>query len=390
MSTPASSTARLTVAASLGILIFGIVMALLGAILPLLSKALGVTLAQAGALFFWMNLAMLLAAFLLGRLMDRFGMKIPLAAGPCLVAAALLLLATAESVRLLVAAAMLLGVGGGMLNGGANTLVADLNPEPVQKAAALNRLGVFFGFGAVLMPFTIGALVEVAGWRLLLVAAALLAGAAALLSATPAFPAPKQREKLTRGRLGALLAERLLWTLGLLLFCQSGCEFALGGFLSSFFAGAKQVPVSDASYLLALYWAALMAGRGVLSRYVGRLGPYRTVIGCAILAAVSLLGLRAASGSPGLALGAALLGFGVSGIYPTVLGIAGAAWPQESGTVFGILFTFGLAGGMSFPWAVGQAGSAAGLGTALLIPAAAFTVIALLAAAASKMRAAAG
>ena len=384
-----SSPARLTAAACLGILIFGIVMALLGALLPFLSQALGVTLAQAGTLFFWMNLSMLSAAFLLGRLMDRAGMKAPMAAGPCLVAGALALLAAADSATWLVAAACLLGIGGGMLNGATNTLVADLHTDPIRKGAALNRLGIFFGFGAVLLPFAIGALVEIAGWRVLLAAAAVLALVAGASSVTLAFPPAKQREKPPPGQVRKLIGERFVLVLGLLLFCQSGCEFALGGFLSSFFILAKQVPPVAASWLLALYWMAVMAGRAAISRYLGKVGPTPLVVGCAVLAAISLLALRQMAGTPGLALGATALGLGVSGIYPTVLGIAGAAHPRQSGTVFGILFTFGLAGGMTLPWVVGRVGSAAGIGVALLIPAAAFAVIALLAAFSSRMRPAA-
>lgn len=386
MSPRAASPAKLTTAASAGMLLFGLVVALIGALLPFLSEGLGVTLAQAGELFVWMNLSMLSAAYALGRLMDRAGLKAPMALGPLLVAAALVALAAAGSPQALVAAACLLGLGGGMLNGATNTLVADLNPDPVRKAAALNRLGIYFGFGAVLMPLSIGALVRLVGWRPLLGAAAALAALAATYSASLSFPPPKQRGGAGQGLLRRLLAEPFLLVLGALLMCQSGCEFSLGGFLSSFFTQAKGLSPDAASRLLALYWAALMAGRAAISRHLAAVGPVRIIAACALLASTSLLALRLPIGLPALIAGTVALGLGVSGVYPTALGLAGAAYPRQSGTVFGILFTFGLAGAMAMPWLVGRSGAAAGIGAALLVPAGAFLLIALLAALLPRLR----
>lgn len=64
----------LSIAAYTGMFTFGIVMALLGAILPLISQRLHFGLAQAGNLFFALNLAMLITTLALGPLLDRFGM----------------------------------------------------------------------------------------------------------------------------------------------------------------------------------------------------------------------------------------------------------------------------------------------------------------------------
>jgi fucose permease len=58
-------------------------------------------------------------------------------------------------------------------------------------------------------------------------------------------------------------------------------------------------------------------------------------------------------------------GAALAGIFPAVLGIAGARFPAHSGTVFGILFTMALCGGMTLPWLTGQAAAAWGLRPAL-------------------------
>jgi fucose permease len=70
--------------------------------------------------------------------------------------------------------------------------------------------------------------------------------------------------------------------------------------------------------------------------------------------------------SPALAIPALiLLGGALAGIFPAVLGFASARYPAHSGTVFGILFTLALGGGMTLPWLTGQVAAAWGLRVAL-------------------------
>ena len=57
--------------------VFGLVLALLGAVLPLVSARIGFDLARAGNLFLGMNFSMLVTMLALGPLMDRFGKKPP-------------------------------------------------------------------------------------------------------------------------------------------------------------------------------------------------------------------------------------------------------------------------------------------------------------------------
>ena len=56
-----------------------------------------------------------------------------------------------------------------------------------------------------------------------------------------------------------------------------------------------------------------------------------------------------------------LMGVSFASIYPTILGQAGARFPEHSGTVFGLLFAIGLAGGMLLPWTAGHLAETFGL-----------------------------
>jgi FSR family fosmidomycin resistance protein-like MFS transporter len=193
-------------------------MALIGAIVPTLTGRLSLTLGNVGTMLLAMNFAMLMASLVVGLVMDRAGLKLPLVAGAWLVAVALVLVARASSYALLLPAVACLGFGGGALNTGTNTLVADLHDEPARKAAALNLLGVFFGFGALILPLSIGVLTSRLGVPSLLFAAAVVAAVVGLLAAARAFPAPKQRHGWPLAQLPRFAGQPLVRVVAVLLF----------------------------------------------------------------------------------------------------------------------------------------------------------------------------
>jgi fucose permease len=369
----------LSLAAYSGMFVFGIVMALLGAILPALAGHLRFALADIGKLFLIMNFAMLVCSLVLGLAMDRFGMKPPLTLGPLLVAAALVVIVRAHAFSDLFPAVALLGIGGGAVNGAANTLVADLHDDPQKKNAALNLLGVFFGLGALFLPFAMGALLAKFSLAVLLAAAALLCGAAGLYSLALRYPPPKQAHRLPVRDMPRFLRSPLVLIFAVLLFFESGVEFTLGGFISTYLMRDLAISsVSIASWILAGYWAAVILSRIVLSRIALGADPYRILLFCSIGACLGALVAAAAPGVVIATFGIWLTGWSLAGIYPAVLGITGARFESHSGTVFGVLFAIALLGGMVVPWVSGQVGALAGLRSVFGLVSCSFAAIAVL------------
>jgi MFS transporter, FHS family, glucose/mannose:H+ symporter len=361
-------TGWLSAAAYSGMFGFGIVMALLGAILPLLSRRLGFELGQAGNLFLAMNGAMLVTTFALGPLLDRFGLKPALAIAPLFVAVALVLVANAPSFQVLTLAVVLLGIGGGALNQATNTLVADLHEDARRKSAALNLLGVFFGFGALFVPFTIGSLLGALGLANILYVAVALTLVSTALSVTLTFPSPRQGAGVPFSEVLRLGRQPLVIALAALLFFESGNEFILGGYITSYLTRVLGSTVSTASYLLAGYWAAIMLGRIVLSRISLRVSGHTLVLASALVVAGSVAVLVVSASVAVAAVAVVALGLGIAAIYPAVLGVAGTHFASHSGTVFGILIGVALTGGMTMPWFAGQVAGAHGVAAGLAIP----------------------
>jgi FHS family glucose/mannose:H+ symporter-like MFS transporter len=359
--------------------VFGIVMALLGAVLPSLTGRLQFATQDIGTLFLVMNGAMLAASLVLGMAMDRFGMKLPLALGPLLVAAALMMVVRATAFATLLPAVVLLGIGGGALNGATNTMVADLHDDPGRKGAALNLLGVFFGFGALFLPFAIGALLTTLSVGRLLTAAAVLCAAVGAVASMLVFPAPKQTHALPVAEMPRFLRSPLVLVFAALLFFESGVEFTLGGFISTYLTHDLAVAsVATASWILAGYWASIMASRAVMSRLAFGRDPYKTLPLCALGACMGAVLTALAASTAVAAVGVVVCGWSLAGIYPTALGIAGDRYRSHSGTVFGILFAVALSGGMILPWVAGQIGGATSLRWVFAMIAASFAAILVL------------
>jgi fucose permease len=289
-----------------------------------------------------------------GPLLDRFGHKPPLLIAPLFVAAALVLVAQVSTFTGLIAAVVLLGIGGGALNQVTNTLVADLYSDVRAKSAALNLLGVFFGIGALFIPFTVGAALHTLGLAPILYLAMALSLLPVVLSLPFAFPAPHHREGVSAGRMLQLARQPLVLAFSFLLFFESGNEFILGGYVTTYLTGDLRATVSTASYLLAAYWGSLMLGRIILSRVALRSAGGTLVRASALGVAIGMAWLLAIHSVTLALFCVILMGFSIAAIFPTVLGLAGARYPSHSGTVFGILIGIALTGGMTMPWLAGR------------------------------------
>jgi fucose permease len=163
-----------------------------------------------------------------------------------------------------------------------------------------------------------------------------------------------------------------------LLFFQSGNEFILGGYFSSFLTRDFRMTVEAASYVLAGYWGALILARLVLARALNKWHGTAVILGSALVAAAGCLIAGTAASVVAAAVGIVVTGAAIAGIFPTLLGLAGARFREHSGTVFGILLTAALTGGMTMPWLAGRVAGTAGLRYAFVLAAANFAAIAFI------------
>ena len=373
-----SSTRVLFACACLCLLTFGIVFTMVGTVLLSVMERFAIDKAAGGTLLLLITFGVLLGALVFGPIVDRRGYKPILVISTAAIILGLEGVAFAPSIMWLRVSVFLIGFAGGIINGGANALVSDISGE--ERGPRLNLLGVFFGIGAMGVPFVIAVLTSRFSH------AALIAGVGALVIvplgviATTSFPPPKQPQGFPIADAGRLLRDPVMLLMGTMLFLESGLELIVGGWTSTFVTEELQVTERTALIMLSLYWAGMMLARLVIGTALNRTSPFRILYTCL---AVALLGaaLLLTTESVGFAaLGVFLLGVGFAAMFPTVLGFIGTRFAALSGTAFSAAFTMALIGGMILPYLAGVLGERFGMrGSFLIVPAALLTLAVLLA-----------
>lgn len=355
----------LFVIACIGLLTFGVVLTTLGAVLPLVIERFGIGRAAAGSLLLLNTIGIIGGSLLFGPIVDRHGYKEMLLVALGIIVVGMEAIAFATAMTALRLAVALAGVGAGMINGGTNALVADISTD--DRTGALGRLAVFFGVGAVGMPFALGSLLG--AFRYTTVIAAL--GGAVLVpfvaTAATRFPLPKQAQGFPITLARRLVRDPVLLTLGAALFLESGMELTVGGWTTSFFTQELHSTDRAALACLSLYWSGMMLGRMAMGPALRMVEPMRLLRSCLTVGFVGAL-LFLTSHHPVLAaVGVFLIGLGFSATFPTVLGIVGDRYASLSGTAFSVVMVMALAGGTTLPFVAGVISSVLGLRLALLI-----------------------
>ena len=357
----------LFVSACAGILVFGIVLAILGAVfgLPAMRSRLQVSLAQQGTMFLLLYLGIFVGSLLVGPLIDHMGNKANLLASSLIVALAMVFFAGARSFGTASIAAILLGVGGGGLNTCTNVLVSDLYTE--RRGPMLNLLGIFFGVGAISIPLMAAGIEGRFTIPQLFVFCAVLALVCAICYAVISFPPAKTKQAFSWHELLAVTRYQGVLLLAFILFCQSGNEACIAGWTSTYVDVTGYSP-RVATLILAAYWAALMLSRMVAARVLRGIDKSHLILGVALLSMGGCAVLLSARSLMLLFTGAALIGLSYGPIFPTTLAIAGDRYAQRAGSVFGLLFSIALLGGMTFPWAVGQVSQQVSVRSGMVVP----------------------
>jgi fucose permease len=322
--------------------VFGVVLLLMGSLLPTL-KLSG---ARAGSLGSFPLIGILLATVVIGPILDKLGAKIALAVALVLIAAALAVIPSLASYSALAAAALVYGLGAGVVNAATNTLVSTLNESG--RGAALNLLGFSFSLGALAVPL----LMSLTRGRFspavvlyVLCAATLLVLLFVLMQR---FPVPAQ-PNTPLSQLLKVLRHPLVWLFAALLFLESGNENCMFVWAGKATQDLLHTSAQQAEMALLGLSAAIGAGRLTAAGILRWLGSRNMVLlSCAITFAGALIVIATRS-FPGVIGGFFVIGFGLSAIFPTALGIAGDHFPQETGTVFGAVIAVALVGGAAGP-----------------------------------------
>ena len=189
----------------------------LGAVLPSLIAKLNLSGLQTTSLVTFLPLGMLAGSLIFGPIVDRFGHKALLVPSCIIVLLGMEGLAFFESVPLLQASIVGIGLGGGILNGETNALVSDISGES-EKGSRLSFLGMFYGLGALGIPMLLGSLSRHYSFETILLGIGVVMLAGIIFCIPVRFPAPKQAQGFPVKEGLGLLKESSLLLLSFILF----------------------------------------------------------------------------------------------------------------------------------------------------------------------------
>ena len=332
---------RLIVAAILAILVYGMVAAMLGTLLPALTTRFGMTPEMSGDIAFMQALGLIIASISAGPLVDNKGKKTGLLLALFVIAVALFALPNAASYGQLKAFMLLLGLGGGILVTAANALVADISVE--RRASTLNLLNLFFGLGGLLTPFIGANLLAGKAVGLCYLVAVLTAVTLAVHGAT-AMPPPSGERGFKVSEMGGVLGNPALYLLSLFLFLYVACEVGIWNWLAKHLM-AQGIPETQALNILSLGFAlGLLLGRVVVSRILIKVAAPTVTLAASVLMAVTTYLALQSSNATIAWIAVFCAGLAMAPVFPTTLGMTGDAFPKATATAMGIVITCGWIG----------------------------------------------
>jgi MFS transporter, FHS family, glucose/mannose:H+ symporter len=335
----------------------GVVMALLGPMLPALSARWALNDAQAGYLFTAQFVASMVGMLLSGVLVRRYGYRLTLVCGLALMALGMLLLAGSDWTLGLVSVCIF-GSGFGVTTPAANLLVARMNPT--NAAAPLSLLNSAWGVGAMSCPLLVAVAQrsERISFFLYGMALALAALGTALCFVRFAYDeSGLASHPVATGEISTVTVRS--WSKGsvpiiaALFFVYVGTETCMGGWMAAYArrldSGSREFWAVTPSF----FWGALLLGRFLAPLVLRHVREIRLAAAGVALAAFGILVLLAAKTIMFVTVGASLTGLGLASVYPINVSLLSHWFGEMSTRVSGVVFALGSLGGGILPWLVG-------------------------------------
>lgn len=337
--------------ACVGILLFGMGLITLGAVVPNLKEKFNLDDVASGTLFSILPFGILVGSLFFGPFCDKYGYKLLLSLSCFSMFLGFVGIAYAPSHGLLKICIFLIGVGGGAINGATSALVSDISEK--DKGANLSLLGVFFGLGALGMPFLLGVLEASFNFEIIVASVGVVTFFAAVFYLLIKFPPPKHAQGFPLSEGMSLIKDGVLMLIAFFLFFQSSFEAIVNNWTTTYLTEQFDISKNKALYALSLSVVGMTVMRLLLGSVFRKTNIKNLWIAAFSMIAIAL-GFLAFGNSFYLSVsGLILLGAGLAGGFPLMLGFVGNRYKELSGTAFSLVLVIALAGNMIINYGMG-------------------------------------
>jgi fucose permease len=336
------------------IFLFGVSLITLGATLPQLSAEFDLTEINKGTLASMLPLGILIGSLVFGPVVDKYSYKYFLAANVFLIVLGFLIIYISSTFLHLAIAFVIIGTGGGSLNGASSSLVSDFSDDHKEnKGSNLSTMGAFFGLGALGMPFLLNLLSTKLDYREIIGGVGLTMIIPIIFLLVISYPASKQSSSISIPQIKSLVKDSTLLLLAFILFFESGWESLLNNWLTTYLIDSKSIMEARALGFLTFFIAIFTIGRFLVGVLLKRFVPAIVLALSSVIALAGCIILTFSSSEVITYLALSLAGFGLAAAFPVVLGTIGDRFAKWSGTAFGVALTIALLGNMFINYLTG-------------------------------------
>lgn len=352
-----------------GFLLSGLLVSLLGTLLPAWGYHLQTNFLLIGTYFFVQGAGLVVGVACAGRLLRGKGIGFGLTCGCGFACAGLLMLALFSppahySGRLL--GLLFIGASAGLLN--TAVFHAISSAYALDRAATTNLAGVLFGLGCFLSALVVAGTFYAYSVPVIILLVAVLPGAFGILYARSSFPDDPVHDQPTWRQAFQDFKSPAAVLLALFLFFQFGNEWAIAGWLPLLLTLRLGVSPSTSLLLLALYWLALLLGRLAAQWILPRVRHGRLLLGAVLAPLFACLILSTTKNLFGATVGILFAAGGFAVIYPLVVEKIETRFPYFHPGFFNGIFSVAIIGGLLAPATVGYAAHFLGIGVVMGLP----------------------
>jgi FHS family glucose/mannose:H+ symporter-like MFS transporter len=346
----------------------GVLMTMLGPMLPGFSVRWHLNDAQAGYLFTAQFISCGLGMIASPSLMRRCGYRIALMAGLFLMTLGTAWLAHAGWITGL-AAISVYGIGYGLNTPAANLFASEANAE--NRASALSLINASWGVGAMACPLlvAIAQRAQRVPWFFYGLSLAMLALGIALTLVRFKVDRDRGRAEQTSTSMWDLWQRRSVIGVAALLFTYVGTETATGGWIASF---ARRMDLGSHAFWAmtpSFFYGALLAGRLVAPLALRRVRETTFASFALALSSAGIVLILASQSIAPVVIGVTMAGLGFAAIFPITVSLLSPWFGGLASDVGGAIFPVAYVGGAAMPWLVGAISAETGsLRAGFLVP----------------------
>ncbi|MFV0430553.1 MAG: MFS transporter [Alphaproteobacteria bacterium] len=350
---------------------------IIGLCLPEISEELQFNSLKAGLMESFRNFALILVIFIFAIFAARFGKKIFSFSGHYLIALGLIIASFSQAYPMLFLGLIIIGLGGGAIEGLLTPLVVDLHPNNPQKY--VNLINAFFPVGVVIAAILSGYFLHLGiSWRMIFRLLAVYVFAIGVIFHLSSFPQSQDSKDFSLALVWQIFKQPIFWYLAIALFLAVGIEGSFTFWSRTYISEFLSDNVRLATSSLIIFSSFMALGRILGTKTSGVLAETKLLLLSAIPGILVALYVPFAHNLISFYIILAFSGFSIACFWPALLVLAAKFIKTNNTTLFGLLTLLGIPAFGIFPAIIGWLAQTYNLKIAFLLVPIAFIILIIL------------